>query len=277
MSILRQLVEIPAQLALFQNRLDGLRFLMPGLPYHTTTTLKWEGRRVYSRREDWFAVREVFLGHVYDFAVQSLQGIAAPRVLDIGANIGCFAMKVLHSAAGAHVLSVEPGHSAFSVLARNRDQWNLSGWQLERAAVWTSAGTAALRSGAHSTASCLEQFVGQRRELSSSEEVPTVTMPMLMARFRALSPNDDQSVQIDLMKMDIEGAECAVLGDGVEWLAHITRLLIELHPDRGDTNAAMLTLKRNFPFVYRVANSVSSKPLLFCSREELRNAHVVRI
>ncbi|MCH2172047.1 FkbM family methyltransferase [Myxococcota bacterium] len=48
---------------------------------------------------------------------------------------------------------------------------------------------------------------------------------------------------IDFLKMDIEGSEFSVLGEGCSWLSRVRRIAMEVHPEFGDPGSLAVRLR----------------------------------
>jgi hypothetical protein len=72
---------------------------------------------------------------------------------------------------------------------------------------------------------------------------------------------------IDLMKVDIEGAEEAFLCADPAALTPVKRLVIELHPQLCDTQRVRDVLQKAFSQIVEIHGRTSSKPLLYCRKQ----------
>jgi FkbM family methyltransferase len=171
-------------------------------------------------------VIEVFAYGEYDL-VFDWRGLR--RVLDVGAHVGSFALWTCERAPHAHVISVEPEPRNFSDLASNIERNGL-GDRVEavNAALGSEPGTVTLH-------------VPMNRESGSalatggdSVEAVVITLPELLKRFDG---------PVDLLKLDCEGAEWAVMDalDAETW-AKISQLVLECHASADRTVEAMVDL-----------------------------------
>jgi FkbM family methyltransferase len=144
-------------------------------------------------------------------------------VFDIGANRGTFAREVLRLY-GCRVHAVEPAPKLSAELRR----CPMPGLTVQAAAVASRAGTARLVISANVEASCLEHANGVAESIASGQavEVETITLEGLLASTHAAG----ERAQIDLVKLDIEGAELDVLESTSEQtLGRIQQLTVEFH------------------------------------------------
>jgi hypothetical protein len=69
------------------------------------------------------------------------------------------------------------------------------------------------------------------------------------------------------MKMDIEGAEEAVLCGSETALRSVDRLVVEVHPQLCDQDWVIAVLRSTYDFLYRIPGRRSAKPLLLASHQ----------
>jgi len=137
-------------------------------------------------------------------------------VVDIGANIGTFALPVSR-ATKARVIAVEPVSSTFALLnaniCRNRADDAITTVQ---AAVGDFAGEVIVTTDAQSANHVL---VGQAAARAGEELVPVITLDVLL----------QDEPRIDLIKVDVEGLELNVMHGARKTLArHAPAVLLEI-------------------------------------------------
>jgi len=160
-------------------------------------------------------------GREYDVAVER-----PSVIIDVGANIGLASIWFTSKFPEARVLAVEPEKSNYELLVRNVAPYpNVT---TIHAALWTHRGTLALDDPRHEGA-----WAFQTRELADSphpvEEVPCLSVADLIS--------DYDLGWVDLLKVDIEGAEKEVFSSPGEWIGSVGAIAIELH-DRFKTGCA---------------------------------------
>lgn len=205
------------------------------------------------RRQDWVGVDEVLMDDEYLCVLPELESIQRPRILDLGANIGAFAMFVLRHKPESVIYSVEPAEDTFGILEQNCAMNPDLQWRALRAAVWSERGSAGFSRAGSSTGN-------QVSSNTMTERVPTETLSGLC----------DNMVEgpIDLIKMDIEGAESCVIPQEEELLKRTRAMVVEIHNDRIDEREVAQSLQRCFPYLYRLPGRKSSKPLILAVRQE---------
>ncbi|MCW2958917.1 MAG: methyltransferase FkbM family [Solirubrobacterales bacterium] len=156
---------------------------------------------------DMWIVDEIFVQGVYEPPVEVLARVGdAPRVLDVGGHAGLFALFALGRWPAATVMSLEPNPGNAAVLDRSLRTGGLERrWTLRREAAGVAPGRA--RVGGPSFLSRLGE---------EGTEVAVVD---------ALTMLD----HVDLAKIDVEGAERALLEDPRLADAGVCALVLELH------------------------------------------------
>ena len=220
----------------------------------------WRGHRFLARPADEAAIREVLLEEEYAAAARLVAAAPdRPVVIDAGANIGLFAMVMLAARPDARVHSLEPGAATFALLQANARANPAFAWRAHRLAVWRAAGPVAFGAMDASTSSRIDELApGGRVEM-----VEAVTLDGFAAQ-HAPGP-------IFLVKLDVEGAEEAVLASSEAVLDRVQHLLLEIHPPRADEARVMAILSAHFPHVARLPGRRSAKPLVLASRVPIEN------
>jgi FkbM family methyltransferase len=154
---------------------------------------------------DEFVLNEIFLHDVY--GLSSLSDIET--VLDIGGNIGAFAVQISRLFPSCSVTTVEPEPDNFSVLQKNC--LNIDNIRIINKAVWSHS------DGVEVVPDCGGTSVSSG---VNSVSVDSISFDQLL----------DQFSKVDLMKIDIEGAEVeAILSASPESLRKINKITGEFH------------------------------------------------
>jgi FkbM family methyltransferase len=169
---------------------------------------------------DFLVFEQVFIkeeyGHLFDKTIHS------PTIFDAGANIGCTTIYLKTLYPNARIISVEPDPNNFDTLEKNIRICNLDNVICVQSALWYIDGTVRLA----------RNFRDQRDWSVKVQEDGDTQVP---AR-RMLSILKQMSVeQIDILKMDIEGAELDIFKYDswvVEMLRSLRYIAIEVHDDR---------------------------------------------
>jgi FkbM family methyltransferase len=160
-----------------------------------------------------FMYNEIFRRQIYQFAPSRPD----PFIIDAGANIGLSVLYFKRLLPQARVLAFEPDPQIFAYLERNVHAAALTGVELENRAVHTMNGTLSFhREGADA---------GRIRSLQCASGVIGVA---------AVRLRDILDKKVDMLKMDVEGAETDIILDCVGHLDKVERLFIEYHSFTGD-------------------------------------------
>ncbi len=203
------------------------------------------------RGNDISALNEVFIDAEYNFLRPFIEERRSPIILDVGAHIGTFSIWLLSINHNANILSIEADPATYKVLSNN------IGYSSNKNINWRAINRAAWNNG-DSIRFCDEgDSMSHRVSTGGKVEVSGITLREALEAVAG-------SQQIDLMKIDIEGAEEAFLCATPDLLDKVDRLVIELHPGRCDTDRIRGLLQNMFSEIIEVPARISSKPLLYC-------------
>lgn len=157
------------------------------------------------------AYREIYRDNIYAFS----STIPDPLILDCGAHIGVSVVFFKQLYPGSRIIAFEPDTESFKLLKNNTGR--LSEVTLEQKAVWVHD------KGVH---------FAQQGDMSShivKDEQATkgVSLPSVRLRDYLTGP-------VDMLKMDIEGAEVEVLLDCKDRLHLVKNLFVEFHGKAND-------------------------------------------
>ena len=151
------------------------------------------------------------------------QRLAPSAVLDVGANIGQFAVAAAKFFPQAAIFSIEPHPDIFRRLCHNVRK--LPKVRTFQDALGDHQGSAALRINSHSHSSSMLPLARQHREAfpkaveTSTAEVHLRTLDSLFAPIDLRPPV--------LLKLDVQGYEALVLRGGSETLRRISYVILE--------------------------------------------------
>ena len=161
---------------------------------------------------DWTTFAKIFLEQDYRFDCPGFQ----PKVIiDAGANVGFATLFFAQQYPQAKIISIEPEPSNYAMLVKNTRSYP----QVipVHAALWNKPMALTI---SNPDADAWEFRVGAGAPGMAS--LRSVTIPELL--------NIAQTDQIDVLKIDIEGAEKDLFDSGYEvWLEKVRLLVIELH------------------------------------------------
>ena len=160
-----------------------------------------------------------------EYDLESLPDLKEPKVLDLGANQGNFALYILDRYPGATVWSFEPHPDTFRKMCANvGDKVAV----FEAAVTHPARGLVRLYEGVNGSEECSLRddvrwpHISQR--LDKWVEVPSIDVATLPP--------------CDLLKVDTEGSEIEILA-GYRHMAGVRVLLVEAHPIGGDLMKVM--------------------------------------
>ncbi|NDJ62927.1 MAG: FkbM family methyltransferase [Chloroflexi bacterium] len=139
----------------------------------------------------------------------------APVILDCGANIGVSVLRYKQLYPQAQITAFEPDPALVATLRGNLAQNQRADVTVVPAAVWISEGALAFVRTTHPEAGHLDLAAAAPAE--AVERVPTVDFAAYLQG------------PVDLVKLDIEGAELAVLRHCAPQLHNVRQLFVEVH------------------------------------------------
>lgn len=160
---------------------------------------------------DFCAYRDVLICKTKSYE-PNLPGFRPEVIVDAGAHIGMASILFALKYPSAKIVALEPQRANFAALVRNTAEYKTI--TPIHAALWSEDGEVTL---GPSKAHVKGAFAIAK---NGCETVRSLTMETLMRETGVDS--------IDLLKMDIEGAEKEVFGD-CEWMSKVNLLAIELH------------------------------------------------
>jgi len=166
-----------------------------------------------------------------DFACTNQQ----PYILDCGANIGLSVLRYKYLYPFAEIVAFEPDPVLCRMLRRNIIKNDVNNVEVIQAAVWCEQTMLEFAQEATDGGSLmLDKRV---RDWAETNKLPMITVP-------AVRLADYLNRQVDLLKIDIEGAELPVLEDCASKLSCVENLIVEVHfrTDEADYLAAILSI-----------------------------------
>jgi FkbM family methyltransferase len=190
-----------------QNEINRLQ----KLPRRTKTTTSLLGNvtHVVDTASFLSAYRAIFEEEIYTFQPER----NPPRILDGGANIGLASLYWKQEIPGAHVTAFEPDPEIFEVLQRNVKEHDYDDVKLVPKGLWWEEGNLEFQPDGADAGHVASVSDGE-----ATEDVVPVTR---------LVPYLDE--RVDMLKLDIEGAETEVLLDAADHLGSVRNLFVEYH------------------------------------------------
>ena len=154
---------------------------------------------------------EIFVHRALEFRAKT----ASPRILDCGSNVGAASLYFKRAYPGARITAYEADPVLYAMTRRNLERNGARDVEVVHAALWTSNGEVTFRAEGSDS--------GMIDGLAGAVDAKGVTVPSL--RMRDVIAHD----RIDFLKLDIEGAECAVLEDCERVLDRVNAIVMDLH------------------------------------------------
>ena len=151
--------------------------------------------------------RQIFDEKIYGFTAKTDQ----TYILDCGANIGLSVIYFKQLYPRSIIVAFEADKSIFETLRRNVQSFGYENVEVINRAVWNSETELNFTSDG-----------GDGGRLSVSEDKPSQVVKTIRLR-------DYLDRKIDFLKLDIEGAETAVLEDCADRLSNVECLFVEYH------------------------------------------------
>jgi FkbM family methyltransferase len=201
---------------LASDYLQRIRTRAPFLPLvHLMLSFQFEGRRVsLALRSN--GVDCNLLSGIFDLREYQVPGAHPRRILDLGGNIGVASVFVHAAHPEAEIVAVEALPANLALLRENFRINSIPGRAIG-AAVADQPGKATFFLGQADNSS----FVRQPWMRGDTIEVDCITVPEILS-----AAGWDE---IDLLKVDIEGAERALFRDCRAWIGKVGALVAELH------------------------------------------------
>jgi FkbM family methyltransferase len=138
-----------------------------------------------------------------------------PRILDCGANVGLASLYFKRLYPQARVTAFEADPALAELCRRNLAENGAPDTEVQAVAVWSEAGTVRFQQERADSGAIEGMSMGLGSE---TIQVPAVRLRDVIAR-----------EPIDLLKLDIEGAEHVVLPDSGDALTNVDALLMDVH------------------------------------------------
>ena len=157
---------------------------------------------------------QVLVEHQYDFDIP----ITPQFVIDAGANIGLASIYFSNKYPSARIVAIEPEESNYIMLCMNiaKDP-NI---KAIRAALWFETTNIQLVDSGFGNHGYQVSSYNTRDE-DGVDSVRGITVDMIL--------NQEGETIVDLLKIDIEGAERNVLDKSERWISRVRVIMIELH------------------------------------------------
>jgi len=208
-------------------------------------------------RADIYTIHEIWIEEMYRLPYD-----LKPHVLvDLGANIGLASLWIARQYGCEHIIAVEPSPSNAALACENLAAYSFVANVVE-AAVGCENGVVLFDAGPGATNGRIVcRHPSSNTILPSQYTVRVMDMASILCDLPA-------SMQIDLMKIDIEGGEQDLLTSNTGWLRRVSALIIEFHPNLVDYDRLIAILGENcFRRVTMLSTNSQGNTLEFWTRQ----------
>jgi FkbM family methyltransferase len=204
-------------------------------PAEGRTVVDCGGYRFFCRNLEEFEriCHDVFAGHEYAFETRR----RAPLIVDAGAHVGVATHYFKRRFPHARVLALEANPVTFALLRKNISHNGLDDVRAIHAALAPEAGTIPFFASASDEepgawGDSVIQQPWHEGEATAVVQVPAVTLSSLLTE------------PIDLLKLDIEGLETAVLEEAAPRLSTVRQVILEFHGTQRNPGNSLATILR---------------------------------
>lgn len=173
---------------------------------------KYQWLIVRKNTSDHYVFRDIFLLHEFHLPVN----VQPKLIVDLGAYIGLSALYYAETYPDAKIICVEPENSNFELLNSNTQK--LKHVETINAGVWSK------NTGLRIRNKKAEKWAFSLEEVNEGEDhdVWAVTIDSILA--------NSGFERIDILKIDVEGAEKQLFSEGCEkWIGKVNVIVVELH------------------------------------------------
>jgi FkbM family methyltransferase len=161
--------------------------------------------------------KHVFVLKEYEF-LSKFKGIST--IVDCGANVGFSSVYFLHQLMPKRIIAIEPEYCNYKQLQKNLQPFQ-GKCQILNSAIWSSSMFMEIK----------DYEFGDGRDWAKAVEPSEGNKP---TGLKSLGMRDVQKIlngeEIDILKMDVEGAEKEIFSDrDLDWLKSVKCIAIELH------------------------------------------------
>lgn len=194
----------------------------------------------FSREEFLNLKKEIFVNKIYDVEL----GTKSPVIIDAGAYIGLSTLYFKSRWPDAKVVAIEPNGQVVEILKENLSQNGFDDVQVIEAALSAKEGRS-------------DYFLdGGEKEWNSTASLHKGTWvgnhPSEQISVKAIKLSTILEDKVDLLKLDVEGSEQAVLKEAGESLKNVQNIIVEYHPVKWQSLKKIEALLRKAGFIVNV-------------------------
>lgn len=180
-------------------------------------------------QSDLYILRENFVYNIYDFEYKKVVS-EVTTIVDLGANIGLSSLYFQGCFPDARIVCVDPVKENVELIHKNAKNNNFS-WIIERVAVQAKPGKVKLYPNEWWSSSTVTENVANARQSKKGRFEHTLQRPVEEVEAVPVDKILDRNKvdTVDILKMDIEGAEEQSLLNSEKWLHRVKILNVEIH------------------------------------------------
>ena len=186
--------------------------------------------------------RELFEKEIYRFETSSPD----PVIIDCGSNIGLSILYFKKIFPSSTIISFEPDKENAKLLAKNIAENKLENVAANEAAIWRENGFVNFEANASEGSSIINTLKKGNTVIS----VPAIRLSDVLKKYE----------KIDFLKIDIEGAEGAVIDDCGELLGRASHIFLEYHGRKSETEklTSILAVLKSCGFSIYISNATTA-------------------
>lgn len=218
--------------------------LIKNMPDNALNTVSIFGHDFYcfGKRELLHGLKEIFLEDIYQIQLPE-----NARIIDCGAHIGMSIIYFKQICPTAHIIAFEPDDKNYRLLEQNVRSFQLENVTLKKEAVWIE-----------------NTEISFSNEGTMSSKIEKTGSENASSKVKAARLKDYLGNGIDLIKIDIEGAEYEVLKDISGSLASVKNMFLEYHgtfsQNKELIHILQLLAENQFVFYIKEANPTYLTP-----------------
>jgi FkbM family methyltransferase len=159
-------------------------------------------------------------------------------VVDVGANIGDFSVEAATLCPRGRIVAVEPISEFVAMIEVNKRLNNLANIEVVQVALGSREARVEIQLAGNASSF----YWARGKEVQA---VRQTSLPRLMEELKIK--------EIDLLKLDCEGAEWEILPNAAEVLPHIAQICMEFHPMNGWSGEKLAHYLRNMNYTVELA------------------------
>ena len=215
------------------------------LPLDKSQSIKFFKKELFFKRRDELlnSINEIFIDEIYKQELPS-----NPFIIDCGANIGLSVIYLKMLFPDSTIIAFEPDENNYQILQKNIDSFQLKNVDLRKEAVWIEDTVLSF-----SNTNTQMSKIADSKNGNNTIRVNAVRLKNLLGK------------EVDFLKIDIEGAEYAVLKDINESLSNVKNLFVEYHGtfhQNKELNEIFKIITNN-GFKYYIQQAVEKHPTPF--------------